>query len=59
MSELVSREQIAQQALHAAQRIAAGHSADNPYPAGSEAGAAFDATLERYLTEVAGAEGSA
>lgn len=56
---IVSRERIAQQGDGAA-RITArtGVIQTNPYPAGTEAAAAWQASYERYLVEHTAAEGA-
>lgn len=50
MEPVVSREAIAIEANHAAKRMAKqGVQAVNPYPVGSAAAAAWQASLERWL----------
>lgn len=63
MSEpIVTREEISLQAREAARAMAAGKGAPNPYPCGSDAAAAWQASLDRWLHalhEVEGTEASA
>jgi hypothetical protein len=58
--EIVTRQQIAERAEHeAAQSVRYGWQPSNPFPLGSDAHAAFEASLARYLHEYAVPESEA
>lgn len=57
MEPIVSREQISLQAKGAALAMLAGKGAPNPHPFGSDAAAAWQASLDRWLHELQQDEG--